>query len=77
MEKTGEQNKPSMDELAELAQALICCAGTDIYIVPDEKSQYANSLLQELTSYTDIAPEQLVTLSRMQNLSTPTPCARN
>jgi len=75
MEKTAEQNKSSMDELAELAHALICCAGTDTYVVPDGKPQYANSMPQGLTGYTDIVPEQIFTLFQMENSSTPTHCS--
>jgi diguanylate cyclase (GGDEF)-like protein/PAS domain S-box-containing protein len=42
-----------MDELAELAQALIRCPGLGIYIVQDGKFQYANALFQEMTGYTE------------------------
>ncbi len=53
MGKTGKQNKSSIDDSAELAQALMRCAGTGIYIVQDRRFQYVNSLFQELTGYTE------------------------
>jgi diguanylate cyclase (GGDEF)-like protein/PAS domain S-box-containing protein len=46
-------NNYIMDESAELAQALIRCPGLGIYIVQDGKFQYANTLFQELTGYTE------------------------
>src|SRR4030042_24461 len=57
MGKTDKQNKSSMDEAAELAQALMRCAGTGIYIVQGGKFQYVNALFQELTGYSE--PELL------------------
>ncbi|OGN95198.1 MAG: hypothetical protein A2Z75_02310 [Chloroflexi bacterium RBG_13_50_10] len=42
---------------AGLAQALLRCAGTGIYIVQNGKFQYANALFQELTGYSE--PELL------------------
>ncbi|MCJ7654719.1 MAG: PAS domain S-box protein, partial [Dehalococcoidia bacterium] len=53
MGKTDKQTKSRMVESAELAQALIRCPGLGIYIVQDGKFQYANSLFQELTGYTE------------------------
>ena len=53
MVKTGKQSKSRMDASAELAQALMRCAGTGIYIVQDGRFQYVNSLFQELTGYTE------------------------
>ncbi|MBM3142479.1 MAG: diguanylate cyclase [Chloroflexi bacterium] len=53
MGKTDKQNKSGMGESAELAQALMRCAGTGIYVVQDGKFQYVNSLFQELTGYTE------------------------
>ena len=53
MGKTDKQNKSGMGESAELAQALIRCAGTGIYVVQGGKFQYVNSLFQELTGYTE------------------------
>lgn len=37
----------------ELAQALMRCAGTGIYIIQDGKFQYVNQLFQELTGYSE------------------------
>jgi diguanylate cyclase (GGDEF)-like protein/PAS domain S-box-containing protein len=51
MAKTGKQSKSRMDASAELAQALMRCAGTGIYIVQDGRFQYVNSLFQEMTGY--------------------------
>jgi diguanylate cyclase (GGDEF)-like protein/PAS domain S-box-containing protein len=42
-----------MDTSAELAQALMRCAGTGIYIVQDGRFQYVNSLFLNLTGYTE------------------------
>ena len=53
MGKTDKQTKSRMVESAELAQALIRCPGLGIYIVQDGRFQYANSLFQELTCYTE------------------------
>ena len=51
--KSNRQVKAKLGEPAELAQALMRCAGTGIYIVQDRKFQYVNSLFQELTGYTE------------------------
>ncbi len=51
--KTNRQIEPKPGEPTELAQALIRCAGTGIYIVQDGKFQYVNSLFQEITGYSD------------------------
>jgi len=53
MARTGKQKKTKIDESAELAQALMRCAGTGIYIVQDGKFQYVNALFQELTGYSE------------------------
>ena len=53
MKKTGKQTKSRINGSAELAEALVRCAGTGIYIVQDGKFQYANLLFQELTGYTE------------------------
>jgi diguanylate cyclase (GGDEF)-like protein/PAS domain S-box-containing protein len=53
MRKTAKQNKSRMSESAGLAQALMRCTGTGIYIVQDGMFQYANSLFQELAGYTE------------------------
>jgi diguanylate cyclase (GGDEF)-like protein/PAS domain S-box-containing protein len=57
VEKTVKQNKSRMNGSEELAQALMRCAGTGIYIIQDGRFQYVNSLFQELTGYTE--PELL------------------
>jgi diguanylate cyclase (GGDEF)-like protein/PAS domain S-box-containing protein len=38
----------------DLAQALLRCAGTGLYIVQDGKFQYVNSLFQEMTGYSEL-----------------------
>ncbi|UCH50360.1 MAG: PAS domain S-box protein [Chloroflexota bacterium] len=53
MKKAVKQTKSRMYGSAELAQALIRCAGTGIYIVQDGRFHYVNSLFQELTGYTE------------------------
>jgi PAS domain S-box-containing protein len=53
MGKTGKQNESRMSESAGLAQALMRCTGTGIYIVQDGMFQYVNSLFQELAGYTE------------------------
>jgi len=53
MAKTGKRKQTKPDESAELAQALMRCAGTGIYIVQDGKFQYVNALFQELTGYSE------------------------
>src|SRR4030043_1367388 len=57
MAKAGKQKQAKPDESAELAQALMRCAGTGIYIVQDGKFRYVNALFQELTGYSE--PELL------------------
>jgi len=57
MAETGKQKRTEPDESAELAQALMRCAGTGIYIVQGGKFQYVNALFQELTGYSE--PELL------------------
>ncbi len=61
MGKTAKQTKSRMSESAGLAQALMRCTGTGIYIVQDGTFQYVNSLFQELSGYTE--PEVLGTYS--------------
>jgi diguanylate cyclase (GGDEF)-like protein/PAS domain S-box-containing protein len=41
------------DESAELAQALLRCAGTGVYIVQNGKFRYVNPLFLELTGYSE------------------------
>jgi PAS domain S-box-containing protein len=41
------------DESAEMAQALLRCAGTGVYIVQNGKFRYVNPLFLELTGYTE------------------------
>src|SRR4030043_2369105 len=45
------------DESVELAQALLRCAGTGVYIVQDGKFRYVNPLFLELTGFSE--PELL------------------
>jgi diguanylate cyclase (GGDEF)-like protein/PAS domain S-box-containing protein len=61
MGKKAKQTKSRMSESAGLAQALMRCTGTGIYIVQDGTFQYVNSLFQELSGYTE--PEVLGTYS--------------
>jgi len=51
VEKQSEQSQTGLTDSAELAQALIRCAGTGIYIVRQGRFIYVNSLFEELTSY--------------------------
>lgn len=44
---------PKFDQTAELAQALLRCAGTGIYIVQNGKFRYVNPLFLELTGYSE------------------------
>src|SRR4030042_2027471 len=53
MAKTDKKSKTKMSESAGLTQALMRCPGLGIYIVQDGRFQYANSLFQELTGYTE------------------------
>jgi len=53
MGRAGQRNKARLDESAELAQSLLRCAGTGVYIVQGGKFQYANQLFQELTGYSE------------------------
>lgn len=48
-----KENKSKRYGSAELARALMKCAGTGIYIIQDGKFIYVNSLFQELTGYTE------------------------
>ena len=51
---SSDTSRHTLNESAELAQALLRCAGTGIYIVQDGKFKYVNSLFQDITGY----PEQ-------------------
>jgi PAS domain S-box-containing protein len=53
MAQAVKQNKSIANGYEELAQALIRCAGTGIYIIQDGKFQYVNSMFQEMTGYTE------------------------
>ncbi len=57
MAEIDKQKQAKPDESAELAQALMRCSGTGVYIVQDGKFQYVNALFQELTGYSE--PELL------------------
>jgi len=52
--RASERSRQKLSESSDLAQALLRCAGTGIYIVQDGKFQYANSLFQELTGYSKL-----------------------
>jgi diguanylate cyclase (GGDEF)-like protein/PAS domain S-box-containing protein len=52
--KASEKSRQRPSESSDLAQALLRCAGTGIYIVQDGKFQYVNSLFQEMTGYSEI-----------------------
>ncbi len=49
--KTVKRNKPGTGESAELAKALMRCAGTGIYIIQGGRFQYVNPLFQKLSGY--------------------------
>ena len=51
VEKQSEQSQTGLTDSAELAQALIRCAATGIYIVMHGRFIYVNSLFEELTGY--------------------------
>jgi diguanylate cyclase (GGDEF)-like protein/PAS domain S-box-containing protein len=51
--RASERSRQKLSESSDLAQALLRCAGTGIYIVQDGRFQYVNSLFQELTGYTE------------------------
>jgi len=53
MRNMVKQNKARVNGSEELAQALIRCAGTGIYIIQDGRFYYINSLFLELTGYTE------------------------
>jgi diguanylate cyclase (GGDEF)-like protein/PAS domain S-box-containing protein len=48
------ESQQELSELSDLAQALLRCAGTGIYIVQDGKFQYVNPLFQEMTGYSEL-----------------------
>jgi len=52
--RASEKSRQKPSESSDLAQALLRCAGTGIYIVQDGKFKYVNSLFQELTGYSEL-----------------------
>ena len=52
--RASERSRQKLSESSDLAQALLRCAGTGIYIVQDGKFKYVNSLFQELTGYSEL-----------------------
>jgi diguanylate cyclase (GGDEF)-like protein/PAS domain S-box-containing protein len=52
--RASERSRQKPSESSDLAQALLRCAGTGIYIVQDGKFKYVNSLFQELTGYSEL-----------------------
>src|SRR4030043_2234036 len=52
--RASEGIQQELSELSDLAQALLRCAGTGVYIVQDGKFQYVNSLFQEMTGYSEL-----------------------
>jgi diguanylate cyclase (GGDEF)-like protein/PAS domain S-box-containing protein len=51
--RTPEKGRQKPSKASDLAQALLRCAGTGIYIVQDGKFQYVNSLFQQMTGYSE------------------------
>ena len=52
--RASERSRQKLSDSSDLAQALLRCAGTGIYIVQDGKFKYVNSLFQELTGYSEL-----------------------
>ncbi|MCJ7516259.1 MAG: PAS domain S-box protein, partial [Dehalococcoidia bacterium] len=53
MAKTVKKSKSRTSGPEELAQALMRCAGTGVYVIQDGRFQYVNALFQKLTGYTE------------------------
>jgi len=51
--RTPEKSRQKPSKSSDLAQALLRCAGTGIYIVQDGKFQYVNALFQQITGYSE------------------------
>jgi len=69
MEKIDKQKKSRTDRLTQLAQTLVCCAGLDVYFAQNQRLQQVDSLPPEYAGYTDVAPEQIFVLSRLEDCS--------
>jgi len=48
------RSQQELGDLSDLAQALLRCAGTGVYIVQDGKFQYVNTIFQEMTGYSEV-----------------------
>jgi hypothetical protein len=67
MEKTGKRRKSRKERLARLAQALVRCAGPDVYFAQTEQLQQAGLPTFEPGGYVCIVPEQIFTLAKVEN----------
>lgn len=69
MENIGKRKKSRKDRLTRLAQALVRCAGPDVYFSRNEGLQPVNLPRPEPVDYTYVVPEQIFTLARVENYS--------
>ena len=69
MEKIGNRRKSRKERLTRLAQALVRCAGPDVYFSQAERLQQVSLPSFEPGAYVCIVPDQIVTLARVENYS--------
>ena len=68
MKKTDKRRKSRRTRLAKLAQALVRCAGPDVYFAQSEALQQVNIPSWESGAYACV-PEQLFVLASVKNYS--------
>jgi len=67
MESITKREKTRKVRLTQLARTLGSCAGPDVYFAQNESLQQLNLPLSESEGYLCIAPEQIFTLTHMEN----------
>lgn len=69
MENIAKRKKSRKDRLTRLAQALVRCAGPDVYFSQNEGFQPVNLQPPGPADYMYVVPEQILTLARVENYS--------
>jgi len=67
MKKIDKVRKSRRTRLARLAQALVRCAGPEVYFSQSDGLQQVNMPSWEPVAYTCVVPEQLLVLARVKN----------
>jgi secreted trypsin-like serine protease len=67
MKRTDKSRRSRSTRLTKLAQALVRCAGPDVYFTQNEGFQQVNISSWEPGAWTCVVPEQLLVLARVKD----------